>query len=92
MAAKGGKTLPAFWNQIGEREIMSLIDLRGKFGNHAKRDGNCWTLEQTKKALINRLKEKLTAAGLDSVIIQSPVKKTIGTYHSALMSMLDLLP
>ena len=91
VAAKDGKKLPTFWNQRGEREIMSLMDLRAKFDDHAKRDGNCWTLEQTKNALINRLKEKLTAAGLDSAIIQSPVKQTIRAYHSALMSMPDLL-
>ena len=71
VAAKDGTTLPAFWNQRGEREIMSLVDLRAKFDDHAKRDGNCWTLKQTKNALINRLKDKLTAVGLDSSIIET---------------------
>ena len=90
-AAKEGKTLPTFWNQCGRPEIMSLAELRAKFDDHAKRDGNCWTLEQTKNALINQTKEKLTVAGLDSSIIESPYKQTIRAYHSALMSMPDLL-
>ena len=91
VAAKEGTTLPTFWNQRGEQEIVSLVDLRAKFFDHAKRNGNCWTLEQTKNALFNRSKDKLTATGLDSTIIESPTKHIIRAYHLALMSLLDLL-
>ena len=60
---------------------MSLVDLRAKFDDHAKRDGNCWTLKQTKNALINRLKDKLTAVGLDSSIIETPRQQKIPKHH-----------
>ena len=70
---------------------MSVVDLRAKFNNHAKRDRNYWTLKQAKNTLINQTKEKLTVAGLDSSIIESLHKQTIRAYHLALMSMPDLL-
>ena len=86
MAAKDGKTLPAFWNQRGEREIVSLMDLRAKFDNHAKRDGNCWTLKQTKNVPIKQTKEERTVVGLDSPIIELLAKEIMRAYHLALMS------
>ena len=83
--------LPTFWNQSGRPEIMLLAELRAKFDNHAKRDGKCWTLTQTRNALINQTKEKLTVASLDSSIIELPAKQTIRASHSALMSIPDLV-
>ena len=70
---------------------MLLAESRAKFDNRAKRDGNCWTLEHTKNALINQMKEKLLVAGLDSPIIESLAKQILRAYHLALMSIPDLL-
>ena len=39
---------------------MLLVDLQAKFDDHVKRDGNCWTLKQTKNIRIDQMKEKLT--------------------------------
>ena len=85
-----GKSLPTFWDCRGRPDYMSLGDLRIEFDEHAKRDGNCWTHEQTENALVKRMKAKLTSAGLDLSTINPPNHKTVRAYHSALMPMPDL--
>ena len=55
-----------------------------------KRDGLAWTITNTKHALTKKLKEKLTAQGLDSSTVGPPHIKTIQAYYSALLSMPDL--
>ena len=89
-AAQEGKTLPTCWGRQGPAEIMSLVELRSKFDDNAKRDGNSWTEDQTERALVDNMKQKLTDSGMDSSTIKPPDQKTIQAYHSALMSMPDL--
>ena len=89
-AAEEGKALPTFWNRRGHQEIMGLAELRSKFDENARREGNSWTEDQTERALIAKMKQKLTDSGIDSSTLKPPHKKTVQAYHSALMSMPDL--
>ena len=84
------KALPTYWNRRGPPDIMSLADLRSRFDENAKREGSSWTHEQTERALIDKMRQKLTNAGVDASTLKPPHEKTVQAYHSALMSMADL--
>ena len=74
-AAEEGKALPTFWNRRGPPEIMSLAELRSRFDENAKREGNSWTHEQTERALIDKMRQKLTSAGVDASTLKPPHEK-----------------
>ena len=86
-----GKSLPMFWNTRGAPEIMPLQELRDLYDIHTKRDGNGWTKEDTKNALVQKMKAKREADGFDSSTIKPPDELTILAYDLALSSMPDLV-
>ena len=57
------KTLPTFWNSRGRVEIMPLQELRDSFDVHTQRQGNGWANADMMNALIQKMEEKLEAAG-----------------------------
>ena len=82
---------PIHWNSRGRPDIMLLAELRSLFDEHAKRDGDGWTVEHTQKALADKLKAKLEARGLDSSTADPPTEPTALSHHAGLTSMPDLV-
>ena len=67
------------------QELWDLFDVR------TQQQGSGWTKVDTRNAIIQKLKEKLEAAGLDSSTVKPPCNETILSYDAALMSMPDFL-
>ena len=68
---------------------MPLQELQDLYDVHTKRYGNGWTKEDTKNALVQKMKAKREADGFGSSTIKPPDKLTILVYDSALGSMPD---
>ena len=90
-AASNGDSPQLYWNSRGRPDILPLEKLRERFDEHSKREGVAWTRDQTKDALTNALKTKREEKGLDASTVEPPCNLTVSAYHSALLSMPDLL-
>ena len=83
----GGPDKPAakaHWNERGREEIITIEELVEKVNDKMKeRTGRGWSEDDTEKILIEKLKSKAAASGLDSSKINAPAKATVRLAHSA---------
>ena len=82
---KEGKPIKEGWNRRGPEEIMKLDELVTTHATHRQQHkGRGWSEEDTKAALVAKLKANLDAKGLDSSNVKEPTNETVQAYHGAL--------
>ena len=90
-AVENGGSPQLYWNSRGRPNILPFKKLRDEFDKHAKREGVAWTFKDTKDVLVEELKRKREKVGLYSSTVKPPCNRTISAYHSALLSVPDLV-
>ena len=76
----------SYWNEKGNREILSLDELILDFDEHQTRIAAGWSRKDTLDAIWNAKKMKAEHDGIDPFSVKKPNKKTVLAYHSALAS------
>ena len=65
-AAANDASIQVFGDSGGQRDIIPLEELRSFFDVHVQQQGRGWMMKDTQAALIQKMKSKLKADGLDS--------------------------